>query len=242
MLNGFHLNAPWKTFVLSAGIAFLSTITSAAQAMNFEFARSDFSIDDENWTLTGDSTSPTPTYFSSGGNPEGYINGTDLGLSGAWYFNAPDKFLGDVSIVLGGTLSYDLRQRNTGGPFFEQPDVILNGGGLQLVFDTTPTPTDPDWTSYSITLDASAGWKVGDLSGILATQSQLNTVLSNLEQLRIRGEFITGTDNGDLDNVILRQIPEPLTILGASTASGFGAFFKRELNKSKKNKKDSESA
>ena len=38
------------------------------------------------------------------------------------------------------------------------------------------------------------------------------------------------------------QVPEPLTILGAGTAVGFGAFFKRELNKSKKKQKDSELA
>ena len=36
-----------------------------------------------------------------------------------------------------------------------------------------------------------------------------------------------------------RAIPEPLTILGTATAAGFGAFFKRELNKNKK-KKDKE--
>lgn len=27
--------------------------------------------------------------------------------------------------------------------------------------------------------------------------------------LRIRGEFITGSDNGDLDNVVLTAVPEP---------------------------------
>ena len=39
-------------------------------------------------------------------------------------------------------------------------------------------------------------------------------------------------------------VPEPLTILGAGTAIGFGAFFKRTINKKKKKKgkKDSESA
>ena len=33
-------------------------------------------------------------------------------------------------------------------------------------------------------------------------------------------------------------VPEPLTILGAVTAAGFGAGFKRKLAKSKKDEKD----
>lgn len=48
----------------------------------------------------------------------------------------------------------------------------------------------------------------------------------------------------DLDGEVFRLevVPEPLTILGAATAVGFGAFFKRELNQQKKTKKDSEEA
>jgi hypothetical protein len=36
----------------------------------------------------------------------------------------------------------------------------------------------------------------------------------------------------NVDNVV--DVPEPLTILGAVTAAGFGAFFKRKLAQSKK--------
>ena len=35
----------------------------------------------------------------------------------------------------------------------------------------------------------------------------------------------------------IQAIPEPLTILGTATAVGFGAFFKRQINKKKKDKK-----
>jgi hypothetical protein len=44
-------------------------------------------------------------------------------------------------------------------------------------------------------------------------------------------------------NQFLNGVPEPLNILGVGTAVGFGAFFKRELNKKKKKgQKDSEEA
>jgi hypothetical protein len=32
-----------------------------------------------------------------------------------------------------------------------------------------------------------------------------------LSSLRNRGEFVTGSDNGDLDNVIMTAVPEPAT-------------------------------
>ena len=43
--------------------------------------------------------------------------------------------------------------------------------------------------------------------------------------------------NNSLDNSFTQTaIPEPLTILGAGTAAGFGAFFKHQLNRKKKDK------
>jgi hypothetical protein len=38
--------------------------------------------------------------------------------------------------------------------------------------------------------------------------------------------------------VTVETVPEPLTILGAGTAAGFGAFFKRKLNQSQKQNSD----
>ncbi|GAG24044.1 unnamed protein product, partial [marine sediment metagenome] len=35
------------------------------------------------------------------------------------------------------------------------------------------------------------------------SQADIQTVLSDLTQLRIRGEFVVGFDSGDLDNVVL---------------------------------------
>jgi hypothetical protein len=42
----------------------------------------------------------------------------------------------------------------------------------------------------------------------------------------------------NLVNTRLVEVPEPLTILGAATAAGFGAFFKRTLNRKRKQDQD----
>ncbi len=52
-------------------------------------------------------------------------------------------------------------------------------------------------------LSATAGWKIGELNGTVPTESEFQSVLSNLTSLQIRGEYISGADTGDLDNVIL---------------------------------------
>ena len=54
----------------------------------------------------------------------------------------------------------------------------------------------------------------------------------SLIQLDASGDSLWG-----IDNIEYGVVPEPLTILGAGTAAGFGAFFKRTMNKKKKDKK-----
>jgi hypothetical protein len=197
-------------------LAFLAVALVLASASRLDggiIAISDFSVEDEGWRLTGDSTSALPAYFSSGGNTGGFVRGQDSVVGGVWYWQAPSKFLGDDSAAYGEFLTYDLRMRGT-GPLFDDSDVILTGAGLSLHFDTSSVPQDGPWTSYTVLLSETAGWRVGSLAGALANQSQFLAVLADLSSLRIRGEFITGPDNGDLDNVVLHAnaVPEPISL------------------------------
>jgi hypothetical protein len=191
-------------------------------------AASAFSANDEGWRLSGDVTSAVPTYFSSGGNLGGFIRGFDSVVGGVWYWDAPAPFLGNVSQAYAFPLSFDLRMRGS-GPLFTDSDVILDGAGLSLHIATTPpVPLDQPWTSYSVLLSEAAGWRVDSLTGPAATKDQMLAVLSSLDRLRIRGEFITGADNGDLDSVVLNgapdanAVPEPgsLMLLGLGGAIG----------------------
>ncbi|MGE0486452.1 MAG: laminin B domain-containing protein [Gammaproteobacteria bacterium] len=180
-------------------LAFTTLTTAATVTSTFE-------TDAEGWLVAGDAVSGIPTWVASDGNPGGHIQANDSVAGGVWYFDAPAKFLGAQSGAYGGTLSFDLRQTGSGSQF-DAADVILNGGGLELRIDagSNPLPVGT-WVSYSLTLVETAGWTKG---GAAANQSDLLTVLGALDRLRIRGEFISGSDTGRLDNVVLNAVPVP---------------------------------
>lgn len=169
---------------------------------------STFDSGTEGWLLAGDSTTANPQWFASGGNPGGYIHGIDTVTGGVWYWQAPAAFLGNQAASYGQNLSFDLRMRGS-GTLFASSDVVIGGNGQALHLDLSTLPADVSWTHYSVALAAGAGWKLGSLSGAAADASQIQSVLGNVTSLRIRGEFITGSDNGDLDNVVLAAVPEP---------------------------------
>jgi hypothetical protein len=114
-----------------------------------------FDADAEGWTVIEDVQDPV--HFSEGGNPGGYISATDIGTGQIWYWQAPAKFLGDAACAYGNALNFDLRHiANVHS--LNAEDVVLEGGGLKLVFDTSYNPNE-NWTSYSVLLREDAGWR-----------------------------------------------------------------------------------
>lgn len=137
-------------------------------------------------------------YEASGGNPGGHIATTDLDGQ-TDFFEAPAKFLGDKSGAYGGTLSFDIKL--SGSPNWRTADVVLVGGGSVLVYDTPDSGTT--WTHFAVSLSETAGWKKGNLSGAAPSQAEFRAVLARLTALRIRGEYIYGSEYNRLDNVII---------------------------------------
>ena len=196
-----------------AAVAGLALSLGASSAL--AGASSDFNTGTtDGWLLFGDSVTSAPTYVATGGVTGGYIHGTDAVLGGTWYWLAPAKFLDNDSASYGDALSFDLRMRGNGS-LFSDADVILQSGGTSLFYTfgtgTNLVPADTTWTPYSVLLSETAGWRVGSQNGVLANQTQVMQVLANVTSLQIRGEFISGPDNGDLDHVLLAPIPEPET-------------------------------
>jgi hypothetical protein len=206
---------PPRASVLRAALAacaFLCSGVAAAATVS-----STFDSDAEGWLISGDAVSGIPTWVANGGNPGGHIEADDSVAGGVWYFDAPAKFLGGLPGAYGGTLSFDLRQTGSGSQF-QAADVILNGAGLELRIDAGPNPLPVGtWVSYSLALTEAAGWTNG---GAAASQSDLLAVLGALDRLRIRGEFISGSDTGRLDNVALSAVPLPAAawLLGPAVA------------------------
>lgn len=171
----------------------------------------------DGWTVTNG----TETREASGGNPGGNIRAVEGG-SGVYAYEAPTKYLGDKSDFIGGTLSFDLKQDGDASPY-DDSDVTLTGAGLTLVIDAGDNP-GTDWTSYTVGLGLGAGWKVGSLGGRIATEDEILSVLSDLESLRIRGEFVNGStdDASNLDNVVLTDsAPVAPVLQGPRVASTF---------------------
>jgi alkaline phosphatase D len=177
---------------------------------------SDFSSDIQGWLVAefpnspGPFTTPlttsAPSWVSTGGNPNGYIEAVDL-TGNANFFQAPPSYLGDRSEAYGFTLQFDIRDILLSGTLYDgDPDVILVGGGLTLVADIGPAPTPDVWTHYSAQLSESGGWRIDNFGGALVTAAQFQTVLSSLTALFIRGEFIAGNERDNLDSVIF--VPE----------------------------------
>jgi uncharacterized protein YjbI with pentapeptide repeats len=204
-LDGGTLNGVTPGY--NATFSILPTITS------------NFALDADNWTIAND----VGGWVSAGGNPLGYLGGSDSGGatgSTAWYFSAPDKFLGNQSAVYGGTLRYDLQQSDSAPTLSTLPWVVLRGAGVTLVYDAGASALPGiNWTSFAVPLDTtSPGWHIADdlcwtfditspdvcdFSGAAPTEAQFVSVLSSLDTLLIRGEYSLSLDTGGLDNVVL---------------------------------------
>jgi alkaline phosphatase D len=152
---------------MAAAVLFAAAGSAGAAAVS-----SDFAVDTDGWQLFGDAISAIPAFVAAGGNPGGYAHGTDQTAGNTWYWQAPEKFLGDRSSSFQQLLSFDMRMRGS-GPLFEVPDVTLIGGGLTLQVDLSPVPENIAWTSYSVRLDETGGWKLGTLAGPNATNTQI---------------------------------------------------------------------
>ncbi|HEX4412653.1 MAG TPA: laminin B domain-containing protein [Lacipirellulaceae bacterium] len=190
-----------RSIRLCLALAILFTASPAAHAI--QLASSSFSTNDEGWLVAGDSQSSLPTYVATGGNPGGFVRGFDQTVGGVWLWSAPAKFLGNMSSAYGFPLTYDLRMRGDPTTFVYSDVILMNGIQSVHLGLTPPYPQDVIWTSYSAQLDDTAAWHTDSITGPLATAAQIKSVLANLTSLQIRGEFISGADNGDLDNVVL---------------------------------------
>jgi hypothetical protein len=168
---------------------------------------STFDMDSEGWWASGDVHGMA--WSATIGNPPGSFHAVDDATGAVWYFIAPSKFLGNKSSAYGKTLSYDINISARDSSDWGSPDILLAGNGLTLAwYDAFPVPGQ--WTSYTVSLTETGGW-VNTTGGQPATQSEMQSVLSNIQSLWIRGEYLTGNDDAYLDNVVM--IPEPAALL-----------------------------
>jgi hypothetical protein len=188
---------------------------------------SNFSINDESWTESdiNNLTPQTVNYNATGGNPGGYISVMFPGGQPG-YWNAPAKFLGDQCLSSYGlNLKFDLQFSSiTSLQHSGNGDVILKSGSTSILINLPSFPAlAPSWTSYTIKLDDTAGWKYGSIGGAVATADQIKTVLSNLTDIRINGQYqLAASTVSGIDNVVFEKstLSTPPAITNFSPTSG----------------------
>jgi hypothetical protein len=165
--------------------------------------RSTFEAGDEGWTIGGgDLGLFGPVAWAP---DAGSIGGAlEAGGGNRWYWVAPPKFRGDLSGAYGQALRFSLRQewydaRNG------DAQVIIDGGGYSIVHHSPYFP-DETWTSYSIGLiETEEWWHRG--SGQRVTQAEMRAVLADVQQIKIRGQYMWGAPKTWLDEVEVQIAP-----------------------------------
>lgn len=202
----------------------------------FRIAYSSFDSDTEGWRVV-DMPDNGPfdtvkydysaTYNATTGNPDGCVSTTDPSSYTFWWA-APEAFLGNKVEVYGGELDFDMK--SVGGDYWNTADIALVGAGLVLVYDMPTNPTD-SWTTLTVPL-LETGWKIGSLTGTPVTMAQFRSVLAQLSQLYIRGEFRLGSETCYLDNVGISKNPLLTSIeLTVNPGAGYsGSLSKMMLN------------
>lgn len=190
-------------------------------------AGSSFGIDADGWKFVDvpgvgnyvdvESGYPADVVYSlTGGNPGGFISAKDPSNL-TFFFAAPSKFLGDQSLVYGGTLQYDIKVNPATPEWTGDPDVVLISQAGVLVYDFGQSAAVNPGASFSTrTIPwTESGWRVGTINGGAVTQQQFQQVVSNLSSLLVAGEFVASTggpetfETASLDNVMLTPVPEP---------------------------------
>ncbi|MCW5909816.1 MAG: gliding motility-associated C-terminal domain-containing protein [Cyclobacteriaceae bacterium] len=190
---------------------------------------STFNANAQGWT-TPDDADGTIGYSATGGNPGGFVFGTPFSIVlGAttlyipFHFTAPVAYLGNRSAYYNGTLRYDIQQSSTAASAQNAEVIIADNGGVTLYyFPATPNqpPAAPGWATYSVVFNNTSGfWKTtNSATGAAAAETQIQSILSDLASLQIRGLYRNANVTGRLDNVTFTP---PIIINTQPAASTF---------------------
>ena len=189
-------------FVAACVVALAAPDCARAPAERI-LVRNEFTASAEGWRISGDTKMTEPVFSLTGGHPGGCITGIDEALGETWFFRAPPEIVKLLPSAVNGAISYSLKQS---GPWMSliDDDVVILGRAGRLSY-RFPNPPGMDWTEFAVRLSEEAGWTWN--WNKRATQAQIASVLGSPFALQIRGEFVTGDDQGSLDNFVLTAAP-----------------------------------
>ncbi|CAN7938715.1 unnamed protein product, partial [Ixodes hexagonus] len=136
-----------------------------------------------------------------------------------YYWQAPEKYLGNRLYSYGGDLkfmlSFVVARGDTSGTYVEGSDVILEGDGKKLGYNWGVRPS-ADNVSIALPL-REHGWHVLDSDGRPlrpATRSEFTLVLNDVERLLLRAKYHTDQVEGAMHHV---ELPEASKESGSLT-------------------------
>jgi len=172
---------------------------------NFSRAQVSTSFDTgvENWLVTG---SNTVAWFSSGGNPDGYMRSYDLDGNELNRASAPPQYLGDWSgMSETDTLSVDYYFDNFNSfPLFDNGYIFRidgPGGSAYALPGSSNAPPHLEWATRKVAIKEE-DWVV--------TSGHWDDLVRNVTALLISLEFVSGTEYVGIDNVSLASSPVPV--------------------------------
>ncbi|MBK7404229.1 MAG: hypothetical protein IPJ41_06245 [Phycisphaerales bacterium] len=209
-------------------MTFAMVLVAAAGFARAGVVTSTFDVNAEGWLVAdGDSpsnqsTTATPVYNGVAGNFGGFVT-PPLKWSTEAFLIAPTKFVGDQSSNIGGSISVDRRFYEPGvisQPLqFDYPvDLTMTGASMSIGVDLAPVPL-LSWDTQTVDLTTAAGWFHLD-TGIPATADEINAVVADLVDIRVRANLNDAGGNIGMDNFTLAPTPGSIALLviaGAST-------------------------
>ncbi|WP_435365135.1 laminin B domain-containing protein [Haloarchaeobius sp. DYHT-AS-18] len=220
------VSAPVRTGEYLVGVEVNGAVSDSGAvtiASDFTPRESTFETTTEGWTVVGDvqDGSVFPDRKSGDGDTGSYLSAEDDTTGDVWYWVAPRSFRGSKSPYIGGTLSFSLRQSTTEDQF-DAADVVLASDEQVLYHDFGDETAHPgtDWTRYDVPLTPDAWLQETEAGGVSdvpddgrldrsepADRETFESVLGSVETLHIRGEYVDGSDVGDIDSVALTPGP-----------------------------------
>lgn len=184
-----------------------------------------FTFDNDNlgWTRGDFGNGYSNIQTSSGGaatwGAPGQINGIDHS-SYAYHFSS--NLGGNHGDLFGGTISLDFSYTGTSS---EDPFIVLMSSNSFLVLEQLLIPGSAV-NNYNFQLDNSTGWYFNSsqyyqgTAAAFATNSEIQSVLNDLQFIGISTDITGGGDQTQTDNVNLNPVPEPATM----TLAGLSAL------------------
>jgi hypothetical protein len=175
------------------------------------FLRSSFDSDVENWTHTG---AASFSFGAGGGNPGGYLH-VDNSEGDLTFVFANAAYIGNLSAMNGGTISFDGNMLGVGGLDYNNPiedygNIRITGGGTSARADLLPgthtgngvgSPPKNQWTTFSMPLTAAA-------FGV--APATWASILANVTEVRLSVEALFGEEVHGVDNFTMAGTPGDL--------------------------------